>query len=241
MRVWGQAPRGRFGEMPSDILAELIAHQSAGGDAGAGQGGDGQGQGSGGAGGSGGSGDVGSDGQPFDAARAQALIAKLRDENKAAQAAAKERDDLRARLQAIEDKDKSEGEKAVANLTRKEAELKAAQLEVESLKAKHADALLRFAIEREASKQNAVDAETVAALVDRSAITVADDGTVAGADKAVQALLKAKPFLVASGQQQGGVKGVPGTPAGSTGNGSRADLIAQTRKELQQSGQYGRL
>jgi hypothetical protein len=230
-----------FGETPSDILAELIAHQSADGDAGGGNAGDGQKSDDAGAGGSSGSDDKGSDGQEFNAARAKALIDKLREENKAALAAKKERDDLAARLQAIEDKDKSEGEKAVAQLTRTQAELKAAQLEAESLRTTHRNALIGHAIERAASKANAVDAEVVAQLIDRSSIEIEDDGTVKGADKAVEALLKAKPFLVASGQQSGTVKGTPGTPDGKSGGMSKADLFEQTKKELQQSGMYGRL
>lgn len=247
MFVTGQVPGFRFGETPSDILAMLRAGQSAGAGAGdGGNAGDGQktddGAGAG-AGGSGaGDGDTGSDGKAFDAARAQALIAKLRDENKAAKDAAKEAADLRARLQAIEDKDKSEGEKAVANLTRTQAELKAAQLEAESLRNKYTGALIGAAIEREAGKLNAIDVETVAALVDRSAIAIDESGAVTGADKAVAALLKAKPFLVGQAGSAGGtVKGNGGTPDGKGGGTSRADLIAQTQKELQQSGAYGRL
>lgn len=246
MRTWGQAPRFQFGETPSDILAMLRAGQSAG--AGAGDGGNaGDGQGSGGsdgagAGGSGGSGDgdKGKDGTPFDAARAQRTIDALREEVKAGKAHKTQLDDALARLQAIEDKDKSDGEKAVSQLTRTQAELKAAQLESESLKAKYNGAIIGGAIERAASAANAIDIDTVAALVDRSAITIEEDGAVKGADKAVADLLKAKPFLVKSDKP--GVQNIPGTPSGGKGGASsREDLIAENRKKLQATGQYGRV
>lgn len=54
---------------------------------------------------------------------------------------------------------------------------------------------LSQAIMAEAQKQGAVDLESVTKLVDRSAITVGEDGTVTGVEDAVKGLLEAKPFL----------------------------------------------
>lgn len=240
MRRWGQAPRGRFGEMP-DILDVIRSYQSPAGDATGGNSGDGQGSGGsdGGAAG-GGSGETGSDGKPFDAARAQRTIDALREEVKAGKATKTQLDEALARLQAIEDKDKSDGEKATNALKATETKLTAAEQRAADLEAKYTGALIANAIEREAVKGNAVDTEAVAALVDRSAIKVDEGGAVTGADKAVEALLKAKPFLV---KAEGGgqrVQDIPGTPRQQGTSKTRDERIAETRKELQASGQYSR-
>jgi len=63
---------------------------------------------------------------------------------------------------------------------------------------------LRAAIAAAANAAHAVDADTVALLVDRSTLTVGDDGAVAGATEAVAALLAAKPFLAGPVTPSGG-------------------------------------
>lgn len=56
---------------------------------------------------------------------------------------------------------------------------------------------VRSAIIAEASRQGAIDPDDVAALLDRSALTVEDD-KVEGVDEAVRALLDSKPHLLAN-------------------------------------------
>ena len=67
--------------------------------------------------------DKGADGQPFDAARAQALIEKLREENKVARAAAKKLAELEAAEAKRKDAELSELEKANKKAAELEAEL----------------------------------------------------------------------------------------------------------------------
>jgi hypothetical protein len=172
-----------------------------------------------------GAGETGADGKPFDAARAQATIDTLRAEVKAGKAASTELAAAQARLKAIEDAGRTESERQAAEL----AELKTKHA---SLETQYQTALIQTAIEREAVKLNAVDPDVVFALVDRSAVTLAD-GAVTGADTAVAALLKAKPYLVKS--EGPGTRSVPATgkPGSSAG---KAEQIEQTKKELRSSG-----
>lgn len=84
------------------------------------------------------------------------------------------------------------------------------------------DVTTRSAIQSEAAKLGIVDVEAAAILVDRSKITVNDDGTVSGADEALKALLEAKPYLKG---------GTPGTPdVGSGSNPSPGQTPEGTKK-----------
>lgn len=219
----GQVPGWRSGERP-DVLAWLRSGYApddggqGGGDAGTG--GDGQGSGgsagAGGGGGGGADGQTGSDGQPFDAARAQRTIDALRSEIKALKGTAKERDDLAARLKAIEDKDKSDSERLAGDLKSATEKLSRAEQRAAEYEQRYTTALIRAAIDREAHRANAIDPDAVYALVDRSEISIDEAGTVVGADKAVAALLKAKTYLVKpdgdGGNGSGGNSGVKSTP-----------------------------
>lgn len=77
----------------------------------------------------------------------------------------------------------------------------------------------------EASKIGVVDIETVLKLVDRSGITVDDNGNVIGAIEAVQTLLAAKPFLKGKG---GVVKiGSDTNPGDGTDTGVKTFKLSQ--------------
>lgn len=232
----GQVPGSWFGEMP-DVLAVLRSYQSpTGGTGDGGNGGDGQPAG----GSAGGQGGTGDDPAGWDKERAARTIQAQREEARKLKEQLKEADELRAKLKAIEDKDKTDSEKLAGDLKSTSDKLTAAEKRAAELEAKYSAALIGAAIEREAGKANAVDAETVAALVDRSEIKLDEAGNVTGADKAVAALLKAKPFLIATGAAGGTVKPTPGTP-GSTGGSTPADLVKANREKLAATGMYGRL
>lgn len=180
--------------------------------------------------------ETGKDGTPFDATRAQSTIDALRAEVKGLKGTQKERDELAAKVKEFEQARLSETERVSARL--KDAEAKAADLE-----SKYQAALIRSAVEREATKAGAVDADVVYALIDRSELTLGDDGSVTGADKAVKALLDAKPYLKAGGEQAGTTakRGVPATPKPSGQQTTRAEQVEQARKELAGSGRYAPL
>lgn len=166
--------------------------------------------------------------EPFDRDRAMRTIETLRQQEKEAKRLARELEQAQARLKAIDDEKLSETER----LSKKTAELEAA---LQAERDRSRDMAIRVAIEREAHKHGAVDAEVIVALVDRNAITLDDDGEVKGAGKAVKDLLDAKPFLKAGTPAGGAIPNTP-RPAGQTL--TREQQIEQAQKELQASGRY---
>lgn len=181
--------------------------------------------------GTGGQQQTGSDGTAYDPTRAANTIATLRSEIKALKAQAAEGATAKQRLQEIEDANKSDLEKAQAKAAELEQKLAEAQVA-------HREALVRAAIEREAAKQEAVDPSDVYALMDRSSLEI-EDGEVIGVDKAVEALLKAKPHL--KKQPTAGAQGVPGTPRANGQAPTREQRVDEMNKRLAASGRYGRL
>lgn len=93
------------------------------------------------------------------------------------------------------------------------ADLKAAKEKSEAEKAdimaKAAEKLLKAAVLAEASKQGFNDPTDAWNFLDRSAITPKNDDTYEGLDKAIEAVAKAKPYLIKA-QQQSQAKGTPG-------------------------------
>jgi hypothetical protein len=179
-------------------------------------------------------------GDDFDKDRALATIRKLREGEKAAKATAKELEDARTKLREFEDKDKTDSEKLSGDLKSTTDKLTAAEQRAAQAETRYKDALIRSAIDREAHKGNAVDADAVAALIDRSGIDIDDAGTVTGADKAVAALLKAKPYLVGGSNGSGGAKSMPGTPNGA-GDPSKDELVKQALEKQAATGLFGRM
>jgi hypothetical protein len=174
---------------------------------------------------------TGSDGEPFDAARAQRTIDALRNEIKELKPQAQAGKTAQQRLQELEDAQKTDLEKAQAKAAALEAQLTAAQ-------AAHESALIRAAVEREAHQQGAVKADVVYRLIDRSGITLDDSGDVKGADKAVKALLEAEPYLKAN---TAGTTAVPGTPRANGQAPTRDQLVNEKYEKLKASGSYSRL
>lgn len=137
-----------------------------------------------------------------------------------------------AKLKEHEDAKLGETER----LTKQVAELTA---KAEAAERARQEALIRAAIDREAHKQGAVDADAVFALVDRSAVSIGDDGAVGGADKAVKALLEAKPFLKAPAGN--GTAAVPATGKANGQAPTREQLVNDKLEKLRASGSYSRL
>lgn len=91
--------------------------------------------------------------------------------------------------------------------------------------------IVRAEILSQAAAQNAVDPDTVAALLaGNESITIDDDGTVAGVKEAVKALLKEKPFLA---------KGAPGSgPSGGEFGGADNRTLVEKIAELERAGKF---
>lgn len=232
----GQVPESLSGQA-SDVLATLFARFAPDdGDQGGGSGGAGGGSDQ----GSGAGTEVGKDGTPFNAERAQRTIDRQNELLKELRDKVKDAEDARVRLKEIEDKDKTDSQRLAGDLESTTKRLTAAEQRAAELEAKYTTTLIRSAIEREAIKAGAVDSEDVFVLLSGKIggdIKLDDDGSVSGADKAVEALKKAKAHLFGQASNNSSVRGVDGTPDKS-GATSRADLKAKLERELQQSGLY---
>lgn len=91
-------------------------------------------------------------------------------------------------LQKLKDGQKSEVERLTAE---RDKATKDAQAAADRAK----QSLRQAAVIAEAAKAGAVDPQAVAALLPADAVTVADDGTVSGAESAVKTLLEEKSYL----------------------------------------------
>ena len=102
-------------------------------------------------------------------------------------------------------------------------------------------ALQRAAVVAAAQRAGAVDPDAVFALLNKSAVTVGDDGSVTGADDAVKALLADKQYLVGKtptptpGGADGGPRGVPPWTI------NREDLAKMTPEQIDAAHRAGQL
>jgi hypothetical protein len=120
-------------------------------------------------------------------------------------------DQVKAALKAAEDAKKAqmtELEKAQAEAAEARKKAEEAEAARQGIEAKAAEKLLRAAIIAEASKAGFNDPNDAWLYIDRSAIKAKDDDSYEGLDKAIEAVVKAKPYLVKQ-QQQGSNQGTP--------------------------------
>jgi chromosome segregation ATPase len=127
-------------------------------------------------------------------------------------------------LKAIEDKDKTEVEKATARVA--ELEAKQAEMENELQQERIQNAFLA------SNKYTWHNPERALALVDLNDVKINDDGKVDGLDKALEKLAKSDPYLIKSSDDGGTPPaGASGTPAGSGSKGGKgADRDALLKK-----------
>lgn len=147
-------------------------------------------------------------------------------------------DDLKAaaaRLAEIEESNKTELEKAVARA-------EAAEQEREQIRAEAYETRLNAAIIAEAAKpdRKVVDTDTVIALLDRNALDLDDNGYPTNIAEAMDSLLKAKPFLVASGGARGNADQGART-SGGIKQVTEAELKAMRPEEINKARKEGRL
>lgn len=115
----------------------------------------------------------------------------------------------------------TEAEKAEQERLKKQGEFQtlAEQNEKKALdwQNKYTTALTDNAIMAEASKKGVTDLDAAKKLLDRSKLTVDENGNVQGAAEAVEQLVKDKPYLVGGAAQP--TVGSPTNPANPGGNG----------------------
>jgi hypothetical protein len=177
--------------------------------------------------------ETGPDGKPFDAARAMSTIEALRNEVKALKATGKERDDLAARLKEIEDKDKSEAERAAGKAAEAEKKLIETQATLRSM-------AIRVAVAESATAAGIAPENVKAAirLLDASAIEFDEDGTPKNVDAALKQLVKDFPILAAQANGGTATRSTPATPKGNGTPPSRDERVKKATEELAGSGRY---
>ncbi len=141
--------------------------------------------------------------EQFDPERARALIAKLRDE---AKAATKRIGEMEAAQKAADDAKLSDTERLTKRAAQLEAELAHERTEKQ-------DRINHYETQLAASKLGIVDPEAAVKLLDWSNLEYDEDGRPKEIDKALAALLKAKPYLAA--------QATPGRPPASPTNPAR--------------------
>jgi hypothetical protein len=99
--------------------------------------------------------------------------------------------------------------------------------ERDEIKSKYTSQLQNNRIITEATKIGVVDIDIVLQLVDRSAITINDDGSVSGVEQAIQTLLSAKPFLKGKGSQA--PIGSPSSPGDDANSDVKTFKLSQLR------------
>lgn len=133
-------------------------------------------------------------------------------------AADKNNADLQKKIKEYEDKDKSETERLTGEVTTLKEQNQTLQEENKALRFDNA-----FALQ---SKHSWQDPEIVLGLVRKhDLVTVEDDGTIKGLDKALDDIAKTKPFLLKDGSGgEGGSAGRQQPVSGSgTGSGKKND------------------
>lgn len=163
--------------------------------------------------------DLGKDGTPFDAERAQRTIETLRAEIKQAKVASKERDELAARLKEHEDAQKSELDKA------KDAEREAHD-RVKNATEKLRNANLKGALYDKAVEHGIGSPSLALKALDRKKIEWDDDDEPSNLDEVLVALLEEEPLLKASPKK----KTVSTDAGGGSGSGEPPSL---TQDELE--------
>lgn len=177
----------------------------------------------------------GDDGDDFDKDRALATIRKLREAEREGKATKKQLDDALARLKAIEDKDKSETERAAAQAQEATAKLTAAEQRAQDL-------AIRLAVERAARKLDFIDEDDAYRLIDRSAVEMDASGDPQNVEGLLKDLAKAKPHLVKSENGSNGTtRSVPATGRANGTQPSRDEAVKNARQELAQRPGYARL
>lgn len=138
----------------------------------------------------------------------------------------KQNDELAAKLKAIEDKDKSDLEKATGGLTE-------AQAKAEKLEADNKDLLIQNAFLMD-NKHTWANPKAALRLADLTDVEIDDDGVVTGLAEALDKLAKSDPYLLKSkkddDEEDDDDKGGPtGQPVGrkTKGNPGRDKLLAK--------------
>lgn len=143
-----------------------------------------------------------------------------------------------AELEAAVKAQKAAQEKEKTDLQREQEAKQAAEQRAQQAEAKAKQALIKSAFVAAAAGANLVNIEDAFQLADLTAVTVSDEGQVDGVKEAVEALVKAKPYLVQAGGTQQTTGGNPARGHGQSkeqADKTRAGNIAAQRLGVKQA------
>ena len=123
------------------------------------------------------------------------LVVQLADTRKALKAVNNESAARRKKLQAFEDAKKEREDAEMTELEKSQASLVEMTTANEQLQQTIRDAKVDAAINAKAVELKFRNPADARALIDMNAVTLSDDGKVSGVDKALQALVKERPYL----------------------------------------------
>jgi uncharacterized protein (DUF885 family) len=143
-------------------------------------------------------------------------------EREARRTAERERNELRARIKAIEEKDLPEAERVSRRLTEYEERNR-------ELEQRLRDTSLRSAVVGTASRLGFADPDDAVRLVDRTSLEFDDAGEPKDVEKALKALLAAKPYLASTAVRPSG--SADAGNAGTSATDGTIDMNALIRRD----------
>jgi hypothetical protein len=136
-------------------------------------------------------------------------VKKLRTESADYRTKLREAEKQLKRLAEFEDAEKKRQEAELSEKDKLEKRLADLESTNSQLSERYASARLRHAVEIAAVTMQFADPEDAYNLADMSGAEIAEDGKITGVKEALEALAKAKPYLIKSGNGK-----PPGTPQG---------------------------
>lgn len=165
----------------------------------------------------------------------ETYVKQLRDEAASYRVKAKETED---RLKALEAQSKELPAKLLQALGLEpdpnknwEKQVQEAKVAAQAATEKANQRLIRAEVKVLAKDLGIVDPEAAFALADLSKVQVAEDGTVSGVREALEALAKAKPYLIGKSGQVGSGSN-PGTSTGNAQTFTREQLRSMSPEEI---------
>lgn len=147
-------------------------------------------------------------------ASVEELQSQLERERTERQQANREAQTMRARLRELETAEAKRQEATLSEQEKLQKQLAELQQQQASWQAERRDLVTRTAVTAEAQRVGIVDPDAAVRLLDASAIEYAEDGTPRNIPALIEALAKAKPYLVQPGASPGNpARGGPGDPA----------------------------
>lgn len=125
--------------------------------------------------------------------KAELSVDVLKDELKKVRREAAE---YRTKLRAVEEAQGKAQQDKMTEVERLQADLEKTQAQLEQTERLSRERLVRSAVAIAAARAGFNDPDDAYRLLDMTALEVVDDGTVDGLDKAIQAIVKAKPYLL---------------------------------------------